>query len=93
MDKKRWRPQYQDKVCIIVFHIPHSMLTYASRETIKRVLELPEGTNIIWRSHDDSIAQRSAIDQARYEKNQQGHEKRRVTSTDEPQREKSTVGA
>ena len=63
------------------------------RETIKRVLELPEGTNIVWRSHDDSIAQRSAIDQARYEKNQQGHEKRRVTSTDESQRDKSTAGS
>ena len=58
------------------------LLTYASRETVKRVLDLPEGTNIVWRSHDDSIAQRSAIDQARYEKNQ-GHEKRRMTSMDE----------
>ncbi|KAJ4377298.1 hypothetical protein N0V83_000122 [Neocucurbitaria cava] len=63
------------------------------RETIKRVLELPDGTNIVWRSHDDSIAQRSAIDQARYEKNQQGHEKRRVTSTDESQRDKSIAGS
>ncbi|KAI8933371.1 hypothetical protein NX059_009989 [Plenodomus lindquistii] len=63
------------------------------RETVKRVLELPEGTNIIWRSHDDSIAQRSAIDQARYEKNLQGHEKRRVTSSDESQREKTTAAA
>ncbi|KAF1847719.1 IF4E-domain-containing protein [Cucurbitaria berberidis CBS 394.84] len=63
------------------------------RETVKRVLELPEGTNIVWRSHDDSIAQRSAIDQARYEKNLQGHEKRRVTSTDESQRDKSTAGS
>lgn len=63
------------------------------RETVKRVLELPDGTNITWRSHDDSIAQRSAIDQARYEKSAQGHEKRRVASTDESQREKSTASA
>ncbi len=69
------------------------LLTIAFRETIKRVLELPEGTNIIWRSHDDSIAQRSAIDQARYEKTQQGHEKRRMTSTDESQRDKAAVGS
>lgn len=59
------------------------------RETVKRVLKLPENTNIQWRSHDDSIAQRSAIDQARYEKNQQGNEKRRVISADESQRDKS----
>ncbi|CAN9083167.1 unnamed protein product [Alternaria alternata] len=60
------------------------------RDTIRRVLKLPEGTNIVWRSHDDSIAQRSAIDQARHEKSQ--HEKRRVVSTDES-REKSTGGS
>ncbi|CAG5160896.1 uncharacterized protein ALTATR162_LOCUS5926 [Alternaria atra] len=60
------------------------------RDTIRRVLKLPEGTNIVWRSHDDSIAQRSAIDQARHEKSQ--HEKRRVVSTDES-REKSTAGS
>ena len=60
------------------------------RDTIRRVLKLPEGTNIVWRSHYDSIAQRSAIDQARHEKSQ--HEKRRVVSTDES-REKSTGGS
>ncbi|KAJ5647224.1 Eukaryotic translation initiation factor [Penicillium lividum] len=38
------------------------------RETIKRLLAFPLDTNIIWKSHDDSIAQRSAIDQARHEK-------------------------
>ncbi|KAE8553260.1 hypothetical protein EYB25_004642 [Talaromyces marneffei] len=38
------------------------------RETIKRLLALPADTNIVWKSHDDSIAQRSAIDQARQEK-------------------------
>jgi translation initiation factor 4E len=67
--------------------------TDCARETVKRVLNLPEGTNIIWRSHDDSIAQRSAIDQARHEKSHQGHEKRRVTSTDESLREKSSTGS
>ncbi|KAF1997013.1 IF4E-domain-containing protein [Amniculicola lignicola CBS 123094] len=61
------------------------------RETVKRVLNLPEGTMITWRSHDESIAQRSAIDQARQEKT--GHqEKRRVASTDES-REKTTSGS
>lgn len=38
------------------------------RETIKRLLAFPPDTNIVWKSHDDSIAQRSAIDQARHEK-------------------------
>ncbi|KAL1970792.1 hypothetical protein VTN77DRAFT_2626 [Rasamsonia byssochlamydoides] len=45
------------------------------RETIKRLLAFPADTNIVWKSHDDSIAQRSAIDQARQEKaaGNQGH--------------------
>ncbi|KAF2269480.1 IF4E-domain-containing protein [Lojkania enalia] len=62
------------------------------RETIKRVLNLPEGTIITWRSHDESIAQRSAIDQARQEK--AGHhaqEKRRVVSTDESHKSSSAA--
>ncbi|KAI9716174.1 MAG: hypothetical protein M1828_000457 [Chrysothrix sp. TS-e1954] len=50
------------------------------RETIKRVLNLPTDTAINWRSHDDSIAQRSAIDQARQEKG--GPDKRRNTLND-----------
>lgn len=37
-------------------------------ETIKRVLNLPADTVVLWKSHDDSIAQRSAIDQARQDK-------------------------
>ncbi|KAF2197379.1 IF4E-domain-containing protein [Delitschia confertaspora ATCC 74209] len=64
------------------------------RETVKRVLNLPNDTIITWRSHDESIAQRSAIDQARQEK--AGHEKRRVvSSTEDPSthREKTATGA
>ncbi|KAL1974822.1 hypothetical protein VTN31DRAFT_5026 [Thermomyces dupontii] len=38
------------------------------REAIKRLLAFPPDTNIVWKSHDDSIAQRTAIDQARQEK-------------------------
>jgi translation initiation factor 4E len=63
-------------------------------ETVKRVLNLPDGTIISWRSHDESISQRSAIDQARHEKT--GHhdqQKRRVVSTDETLREKATAGS
>jgi len=48
------------------------------RETVKRELELPMDTIIIWKSHDDSIAQRTALDQARQDKTGQ-HEKRRGT--------------
>lgn len=47
------------------------------RETIKRVLSLPPDTSLQWRSHDESITQRNAVDQARQEK---GHvDKRRNT--------------
>ncbi|RAL09185.1 eukaryotic translation initiation factor 4E [Aspergillus homomorphus CBS 101889] len=38
------------------------------RETIKRLLNFPSDTNLVWKSHDSSIAQRSAIDQARQDK-------------------------
>lgn len=66
--------------------------SYLRSETVKRVLGLPEGTIITWRSHDESIAQRSAIDQARQEKaGQHGQEKRRVVSNDESLREKMAV--
>lgn len=47
------------------------------RETIKRVLCLPPDTNLLWRSHDESITQRHAVDQARQEKAH--HDKRRNT--------------
>ncbi|KAL9591884.1 MAG: hypothetical protein Q9179_007276 [Wetmoreana sp. 5 TL-2023] len=58
------------------------------RETIKRVLAFPPDTTIIWKSHDDSIAQRSAIDQARQEKGA-GTGKRRETMSGEPASEKA----
>ncbi|KKY18377.1 putative translation initiation factor [Phaeomoniella chlamydospora] len=60
------------------------------RETIKRLLQFPLDTNIIWKSHDDSIAQRTALDQARQEKAASGggHEKRRQTLHDETSKEK-----
>ena len=37
------------------------------------MLAFPADTNIVWKSHDDSIAQRSAIDQARQEKAHHHH--------------------
>jgi translation initiation factor 4E len=65
------------------------------RETIKRLLAFPFDTNIIWKSHDDSIAQRSAIDQARQEKGSNpnthlGTERRRPTHED-PDKVKGTA--
>lgn len=65
------------------------------RETIKRLLAFPLDTNIIWKSHDDSIAQRSAIDQARQEKainpsTHLGTERRRPTHED-PDKVKGTT--
>lgn len=65
------------------------------RETIKRLLAFPADTNIVWKSHDDSIAQRSAIDQARHEKGtgsgpHHGQGKRRETIVEGPTPEKSS---
>ncbi|KAL8666797.1 MAG: hypothetical protein Q9168_007404 [Polycauliona sp. 1 TL-2023] len=63
-------------------------------ETIKRVLAFPPDTNIVWKSHDDSIAQRSAIEQARQEKgtaggNHHGTVKRRETMPEDTASEKT----
>jgi translation initiation factor 4E len=52
------------------------MLIPGNSETVKRVLNLPADTQIVWKSHDDSISQRSLIDQAR-------EKPRRVTMTSE----------
>jgi translation initiation factor 4E len=38
------------------------------RETMKRVLAFPPETKVEWKSHDSSIQQRTAIDDARKEK-------------------------
>ncbi|KAJ5941551.1 hypothetical protein N7516_001719 [Penicillium verrucosum] len=64
------------------------------RETIKRLLSFPADTNIIWKSHDDSIAQRSAIDQARHDKTATGtgHQERRRTGQDDSDKAKPAVG-
>jgi translation initiation factor 4E len=41
---------------------------------MKRVLAFPPDTKVEWKSHDDSIQQRTAIDDARKDKsNQHGH--------------------
>ena len=57
------------------------------RETIKRVLSLPPDTNLQWRSHDESITQRNAVDQARQEKAAYS-EKRRNTLSAAAEKEK-----
>ena len=66
-------------------------------ETIKRLLAFPSDTAIIWKSHDDSIAQRTAIDQARQEKHsgsgQHHGGKRRDTITEEAASERTKGSA
>ncbi|KAK2623656.1 hypothetical protein QTJ16_006837 [Diplocarpon rosae] len=42
------------------------------RETMRRALGFPPDTKIEWKSHDSSIQQRTAIDDARKEKSQHG---------------------
>ena len=63
----------------------HQALTM-DRETIKRLLAFPSDTNIIWKSHDDSIAQRSALDEARQQKTG-GSSGRRQTIHEDSERE------
>ncbi|PGH32356.1 translation initiation factor 4E [[Emmonsia] crescens] len=70
------------------------------RETIKRLLAFPPDTNIVWKSHDDSIAQRSAIDQARQDKaaanaghHHQGSDRRRGHNQDDTSADKGRSAA
>ncbi|ODH52780.1 hypothetical protein GX48_00974 [Paracoccidioides brasiliensis] len=69
------------------------------RETIKRLLAFPPDTNIVWKSHDDSIAQRSAIDQARQDKaagnsgHHQGSDRRRAHNQDDTSVDKGRSAA
>ncbi|MCJ1409502.1 hypothetical protein MMC19_003583 [Ptychographa xylographoides] len=66
------------------------------RETIKRLLAFPPDTNIVWKSHDDSIAQRSAIDHARQDKGSgtgTHSVKRRDTLAEEPSPETSRTSS
>ena len=73
--------------CVPRYQLPLLQRLHCQRETIKRLLAFPPDTNIVWKSHDDSIAQRSAIDLARHEKsngnNQHSSDKRRGTYMDE----------
>jgi translation initiation factor 4E len=58
------------------------------------MLAFPADTNIVWKSHDDSIAQRSAIDQARHEKSQTSGSnptERRRTGHDDSDKGKGTA--
>lgn len=58
------------------------------RETVKRILLLPADTNVQWRSHDESITQRNAADQAKQEKM---HSEKRRNTLNAAAAEKSTV--
>ena len=67
-------------------------------ETIKRLLAFPADTNIVWKSHDDSIAQRSAIDQARNEKgtgsgphHSQGKRRETINEDSAPEKSRGTA--
>ena len=51
------------------------------RETVKRVLALPSDTSVQWRSHDESITQRNAVDQARQEKAAYADKRRNTLTT------------
>lgn len=59
------------------------------RETIKRVLSLPADTNLQWRSHDESITQRTAVDQARQEKPNYGDKRRNNINAERERKDES----
>lgn len=48
---------------------------------------------MMWKSHDDSITQRSAIDQARQEKTVHHTDRRRNNAADEPTSSKDKISA
>ena len=54
------------------------------RETVKRLLALPPDTIIVWKSHDESITQRSLLDQARHEKSSASRRRDTVGGDDGP---------
>lgn len=101
MDADRRWAKHQDPVGLysICPNFCVRLLTAFSRETIKRLLGFPADTNIVWKSHDDSIAQRSAIDHARSEKAAAagtnpgahlGSERRRATGHEDSDKAKGT---
>ena len=76
-------------VCLIL-----GLSLILARETIKRLLAFPVDTKLDWKSHDDSIAQRSAIEHARHEKgggsgSYHGTGRRRDTIHEDPTAERS----
>lgn len=64
---------------------------HLNRDTIKRELAFPADTSITWKSHDESIAQRSQLDESRQQKGTVapgGSERRRFTLHDEGEKNK-----
>ena len=53
------------------------MLTLNDSEIMKRLLSFPPNTRVEFKSHDSSIAQRTAIDEQRREKANQHHNEKR----------------
>ena len=62
------------------------------RETIKRILALPNDTNLQWRSHDESITQRNAVDEARQAKATYGERRRSTLNATTANPEKDRTG-
>lgn len=70
------------KIRYVDFLTPHSAmpnfeLTRILSDTMKHVLNFPANTRIEFKSHDSSIAQRTAIEEQRREKAQHHHDKQR----------------
>lgn len=56
------------------------MLIYSYRETMKRLLKLPPSTNFDYKSHNSSLQQRAAVDEARKERSNQHNHNTSVNS-------------
>jgi translation initiation factor 4E len=56
-------------------------------ETMRRILAFPPDTKVEWKSHDSSIAQRTAIEESRREK---ANEKRAATNKQQTQQQQGS---
>ncbi len=84
MDSRERRNGAQDQVKYPLFYTGIMQVANSFRDILKRVLGFPKETNVVWKSHDSSIQQRTAIDDARKEKSNQHSSGRNGTKDTEP---------
>lgn len=68
-------------------YTPTFLTNTMTSETMKRILAFPPDTKVEWKSHDSSIAQRTAIEESRREK---ANEKRAATNKQQTQQQQGS---